>query len=95
GDGTVDIGLFRNGQWRLDLDHNGVMNAGDIYYPGFGIAGDIPVVGDWNGDGTTDIGVFRNGQWRLDLDNNGIMNAGDVFIPSLGLSGDQPVSGKW
>jgi len=26
---------------------------------GYGKAGDVPVVGDWDGDGTDGIGVFR------------------------------------
>jgi hypothetical protein len=27
----------------------------------FGQAGDIPVVGDWDGDGTDEIGLYRRG----------------------------------
>ncbi|MGK2906998.1 MAG: FG-GAP repeat domain-containing protein [Desulfuromonadales bacterium] len=89
------IGLFRNGQWRMDADGNETMNAGDIFYPSFGITGDKAVAGDWNGDGITDIGVFRNGQWRLDVNNNGVMNAGDIYYPSFGIAGDLPVVGDW
>jgi hypothetical protein len=89
------IGLFREGQWRLDADNNFAMNAGDIFYPSFGMAGDVPVIGDWDGDGMTDVGVYRNGQWRLDLDHNGTMNAGDIFYPSFGIAGDVPVVGDW
>ncbi|MGK2907959.1 MAG: S8 family serine peptidase, partial [Desulfuromonadales bacterium] len=89
------IGLFRNGQWRLDADGNGSMNAGDIFYPSFGITGDKAVAGDWNGDGISDIGSFRNGQWRLDVNNNGAMNAGDIYYPSFGIAGDLPVVGDW
>jgi hypothetical protein len=89
------IGLFRNGQWRLDVDNNGVGSAGDIFYPCYGLAGDLPVAGDWDGDGVTEIGLFRNGQWRLDVDNNGVGSAGDIFYPSYGLAGDLPVAGDW
>ncbi|MGK2906914.1 MAG: choice-of-anchor Q domain-containing protein [Desulfuromonadales bacterium] len=89
------IGTFRNGQWRLDVDGNFASNAGDIYYPSFGITGDKAVAGDWNGDGITDIGSFRNGQWRLDVNNNGAMNAGDIYYPSFGIAGDLPVAGDW
>jgi hypothetical protein len=89
------IGFFRNGQWHLDVDGNYAINASDIFYPGFGIAGDLAVAGDWDGDGITEIGVFRNGQWRLDVDNNGVMNAGDIFYPSFGIAGDLPIAGDW
>ena len=37
------------------------------------MAGDIPVVGNWNGsaDGKSKIGVFRNGTWYLDYPGTG------------------------
>jgi hypothetical protein len=31
----------------------------------FGLAGDAPVMGDWNGDGRGTVGVFRDGTWFL------------------------------
>ena len=54
-----------------DYNGNGVWEgpAVDTKYI-FGLAGDIPVVGDWNGDGRTKIGVFRNGIWYLDFNGN-------------------------
>ena len=59
------------------------------------MAGDIPVVGDWNGSGTTKIGVFRNGMWYLDTNGNNTWNAGvDAAIP-FGMAGDIPVVGDW
>ncbi len=58
--------------WYLDTD--GIIGwqgpGSDTKVINFGLAGDIPVVGDWDGDvnGTTNIGVFRNGTWYLDTD---------------------------
>ncbi|MEK6325152.1 MAG: hypothetical protein AABN33_26225, partial [Acidobacteriota bacterium] len=65
--GTSKIGVFRKeGQvtrWYLDLNGNSLWD-GDV--PGgdkivlFGVEGDVPVAGDWNGiGGTSKIGVFR------------------------------------
>jgi hypothetical protein len=48
--GPAGIGVFRNGQWRLDVDGNFVINGADIFYPAYGLAGDLAVAGDWDGD---------------------------------------------
>ena len=70
------IGVFRPsiGMWFLDSSGNGAWNdcTSDTCI-NFGIQGDIPVTGDWNGDGTTKIGVFRPsiGWWFLDYNGNG------------------------
>ena len=54
------------------------------------MAGDIPVVGDWNGSGTTKIGVFRNGVWYLDTNGDNKWDTGDAAI-SFGMAGDKPI----
>ena len=92
------VGVFRNGQWILDTNHNHVYDSGDTVY-NFGQPGDIPVVGDWNGDGKDDIGVFRAlpdgaGEFILDTNEDGVLDAGDTtFI--FGLAGDRVVIGDW
>ena len=92
----AQIGVFRDGEWFLDANGNGVWDGAptDIYYA-FGLPGDIPVVGDWNGDGITKIGIFRGGFWWLDYNGNGVWDEGiDKFIV-FGQSGDKPVAGDW
>jgi hypothetical protein len=70
--------------------------SGDATF-GFGIAGDIPVIGDWNGSGTSKIGIVRNGAWFLDVNGNRLWDGaggGDLFF-GFGVSGDTPLVGQW
>ena len=60
----------------------------------YGIEGDMPVVGDWNGDGIQSIGVFRNGRWHLDIDGNGRWTENDQ-VTNYGSQGDIPVVGDF
>ena len=91
------VGVFRNGQWILDTNHDHVYDSSDTMY-NFGQPGDIPIVGDWNGDGKDDLGVFRNvngvGEFILDTNEDGVLDAGDTtFI--FGLGTDKPIVGDW
>ena len=63
----------------------------------FGVAGDIPVAGDWSGSGNTKIGVFRNGTWFLDLNGNRIWDgaAVDAMVSGFGSPGDLPLAGAF
>ncbi len=57
GDGKTDLGAFKDGNWYIDLNDNGVWDAGDLWAR-LGRKGDLPVTGDWDGDGKTDIGTY-------------------------------------
>jgi hypothetical protein len=57
----------------------------------FGLEGDVPVMGDWNGDGTGTVGVFRAGRW-FQRDGNG---PGPARTFRFGVAGDVPVAGDW
>jgi hypothetical protein len=89
------IGVVRNNKtWLLDASGNGAYGAGDLTYT-FGMAGDVPVTGDWNGNGTTKIGVVRNNKtWILDASGNGVYGAGDLTY-NFGTAGDRYVTGDW
>ena len=57
GDGISEPGVFKNGQWFIDVNGNGVWDEGDLWAK-LGYEGDKPVVGDWDGDGKDDIGIY-------------------------------------
>jgi List-Bact-rpt repeat protein len=103
GRGTTQLGLFRpsTGQWFLDRNGNRKWNGckKDRCISSFGMAGDIPVAGDWNGTGITKIGVYRpsGGEWFLDLNGNGVWDGPyiDFYIAGYGQAGDLPVIGHW
>jgi serine-aspartate repeat-containing protein C/D/E len=57
GDGDAEFGIFRDGQWFIDLNGNGTWDQDDLWAQ-LGSAGDQPLVGDWDGDGKADIGVY-------------------------------------
>jgi hypothetical protein len=93
--------VFRNGNWYLDYNGDGQWSGcGTDRCYAFGLAGDIPVVGDWNGNGVSKIGVFRNGNWYLDYNGDGQWSDCGT-TPStdrcytFGLASDIPVAGDW
>jgi len=55
-------------------------------------AGDVPVVGDWDGDGDTDAGVRRGAEWILRTGDDG---GGDSTTFEYGRAADTPVVGDW
>jgi hypothetical protein len=58
----------------------------------YGQAGDIPVVGDWNGNGVHTVGVVRGNRWLLRDSNS---SGGATYDFTFGQSGDIPVVGDW
>ncbi|MBE0595839.1 MAG: hypothetical protein IH614_01115, partial [Desulfuromonadales bacterium] len=87
-----------NGQgwWFFDTDGNRRWDSSIDQRLQFGLAGDLPVAGDWNGDGRSDFGVMRNGVWYLDGNGNRAWDSGvDLTFPSFGVPGDQPMGGVW
>ncbi len=57
GDGRDELALFKDGEWLLDINGNGVWDRGDLWAK-LGEKGDLPVIGDWDNDGKDDIGIF-------------------------------------
>ena len=68
GDGTTNLGIYKEGVWYLDWNGNGAWEDGtDKVYNNPARNDFIPVIGDWNGDGKTEIGIYRWGYWSLDF----------------------------
>ena len=80
--------VFRNGTWYL----RSALSSGPSSSFGFGVAGDRPVLGDWDRDGLDSIGVFRSGSWYLRNTNNAGSSSASF---SFGAAGDLPVAGDW
>jgi hypothetical protein len=97
--GYSKIGVFRpsTGMWYLDLNGNGQWDGcGTDRCIYFGMNGDLPVVGDWNGDGSYEVGTFRptTGYWYLDLNGNGQWDGCGVDgCYYFGTGADLPVVG--
>ncbi|MFO1022530.1 MAG: hypothetical protein U0903_17805 [Planctomycetales bacterium] len=99
GDGKDEIGVFRNGEWYLDQNGNrnwdGTGAGKDTYFI-FGIANDLPFVGDWNGDGTDDPGILRGYTWFIDANGNRKWNGPGADLQfNFGNAGDKPLVGLW
>ncbi|MBT0653144.1 S8 family serine peptidase [Geomobilimonas luticola] len=101
GTGSTKIGVYADGTWYLDLNGNGAWDGTPTdgrYSFGAGLAGAIPVTGDWTGTGSTKIGVYTDGTWYLDLNGNGAWDAtptDGAHTFGSGLSGAVPVVGRW
>jgi len=113
GSGVVRFGVFHCPSspavgpctWFIDLNNNGMWDGvfgGDAAWANFGLAGDVPVVGDWTGDGKSKIGVMRCTPgsvnpcvWYLDMGNKHTYDPATVGILFLGAAGDQPAVGSW
>lgn len=57
GDGRDELGVYREGEWLLDINGNHRSDDDDTTIQ-LGTRSDQPVVGDWDGDGDDDIGVY-------------------------------------
>ncbi len=94
-------GIYSSGYWYLDVNGNGAWNGtpldrNDLF--GVGLAGAVPVRGDWTGTGKVNIGVFDNGTWYLDQNGNSMWDGtptDGMFTFGAGVTGAIPVTGDW
>ncbi len=84
-------GVYRPSNGALYLKNSNTTGFADVAI-NYGLPGDYPVVGDWDGNGTVTIGIYRNGSFYLR--NSNTIGFADIVFP-FGLPGDQPVAGDW
>ncbi|MDM7921443.1 MAG: VCBS repeat-containing protein, partial [Pyrinomonadaceae bacterium] len=90
-DRAADITVFRpsTGTWWIRNSHTGAVRAVQ-----FGLAGDTPVQGDYDGDGLTDLAVTRDeASGKVWYIRNSF--DGSYTIMQFGLAGDKPVTGDY
>ncbi len=79
---------YRAGYWWIPQAN------GTTLHVHFGVVGDFPVVGDWDGDGVTGLGVYASGTWYI----TNQLPAGDASIQGTwqyGGAGMLPLVGVW
>lgn len=78
----VDVAVFRpsDGTWYITKSSDG----GKLYLR-FGLSGDIPVPGDYDGDGKADTAVYRGGTWYINGSTTGFS------VQAFGSGIDRPV----
>jgi uncharacterized repeat protein (TIGR02543 family) len=89
--GADTVGVFRPSDGLLYLKNKNETGFADIAL-NYGVGGDYPVVGDWDGNGTVTIGIYRNGYFYLR--NSNTIGFAEVVFP-FGKPGDQPIAGDW
>ena len=84
-------GVYRPGTRTF---HLGTAAGAEPLEVAFGMEGDVPVRGDWNGDGVATVGVYRPGTGEFHLRDSNTPGPADhviVFPPGAGV----PLAGDW
>lgn len=90
------IGIYRSGEFATDNGNLRWDGVGPDTYTYFGQAGDLPLVGDWDGDGKESLAVYRNGLWLIDWNQNGQFDGSTTDrVAYFGGAGYTPVAGDW
>lgn len=97
GDGIDTVGVFNpsTGLWLLTNGPN-IDNTTPavILQFTFGVNGDTPIAGDWNGDGVDTPGLFRGGVVQFILSND-FQGTNDIPPFSFGPLGTKALAGDW
>lgn len=89
GDGFSDYVIFRPSTvtWYI-------LRSSDqtVEFRGFGLNGDVPIVGDFDGDGKSDLAIYRPslGQWWINKSSDS-----STFATTFGTGNDKPIPGDY
>ena len=96
---TDRIGAYRPStrSFLMDVNGSGTWDPPADTAERFGILGDIPLIGDWNGDGDDDVGAYRpaDNLFLLDFDESGTWSLATDRAFLFGIAGDVPLIGDW
>jgi len=100
GDGIDTPGVYRivNGQGQFTLTNSTSATPSFFVFVikvNFGLAGDLPIAGDWDGDGIDSVGVFRPSAGNFFLTDENILNPPIDQSIFFGTNGDLPIGGDW
>ena len=90
---VTTIGVYRPSESIFFLRNTNLSGEPDLIVP-FGLKGDIPIAGDWDGNGTTTVGVYRPSESIFYLRNTNSSGEPDLTF-GFGLKGDIPIAGDW
>lgn len=96
GDDKTKIGIFRAGQWLLDLNGDGQASGPGESLFFFGPKAASPIIGDWAGIGKDTIGAIDDGAWYLDINGDRVHSGLDPILFWSGEGANRVfVPGKW
>ena len=93
GDGRDDLVVYRGGTWFVATaaacaSPQTTCTATTSASYTFGIAGDVPLLADFNGDGALDLVLYRNGVWYVSTTRTGAV----ALTYTYGLPSDLPMA---
>jgi hypothetical protein len=91
--GVDTPGVYRANTSTFSLRNTLDSGSADIT-ASFGSAGQVGLVGDWNGDGKTTIGTYNSSTSTFSLRNTNNAGAADLTF-AYGAAGDIPIVGDW
>lgn len=98
GDGCDTVSIYRPAEARFYIINDlgsgdGGLGEADYSYL-YGVVGDVPFIGDWNGNGVDTAGLRRDSDGFVYLRNSNTQGVADVSF-FYGVNGDAVFAGDW